>query len=574
MKTVKSNPSPKENPTRRKLLRPKNFKIADKDTLKKILTPLKHPEPEFDAEDYAFLEENDDSKTIQCTEPNCNARFSNKASLAQHKTKHRDRKKKCTFCGRIFITLEEMTQHVLEFHPDLELDPGANPFQCKKCRKISRDSIALWRHIRETHRNQSYPCPHCKFPFTRPENLKDHLLRKHLSEEEEIPTFHCKLCDKVYTRLPTLRKHIREAHREKGPPQTFRCVICNTIYVSRGSYKVHMSRHARPKFLPCDICNSEFRCEAHLRRHKASQGHKLQAAKKAKMDAKKGRRHKSGMEASTKHNIENGGDETSLMMKLSKEELIHMCSIKSAKIVLWRIDHKIAKKSIARMDKLGASRLRKEQEANSQESEEERDLTCVYCQKDFQSLKLLETHEAKCYDQIRTKQVHPCPHCPKKFDKKYKLNLHSVVHTNERKFQCSFCPSLFKRDNTRQLHEKYAHFGIRYKPAMPRVFKCNFGGCGKQYKRAANLRQHISSHHLKKKFPCKKCGRMYKREDHLRKHLRVDHAKCPIRLECKPCKRTYKDRNTYLQHLERKRHARKLREAQIKKKKGNKNNIA
>ncbi|CAL8143127.1 unnamed protein product [Orchesella dallaii] len=549
-------------PPRRKLIRPPQFTVADENTLKKILSPPSKPVPEFQGTKYIHGMKPGDALIYHCKEPNCEASFTNFTALKLHSNKHLKRTIRCQFCGMIFKEQNDLQQHNDQFHPDIHRNPHSDPLKCKKCGKCSRDKRALWRHVRESHRNEDYKCPHCNFLFTRPENLKDHLRSKHLPEGKQ-QKFICKTCGNIYTYHSSLKSHIRDIHRGRENP--LKCCLCDTVYWTLGSYKGHMRRHTHPKFIRCITCNATFSSLNKLRRHNTSRQHKEKVQKESRV-ARKSTNKETSFKRKLLHKHVTPASNSNLNLT-KNDKLIQLCNKKPLKIILHRVDQHITTKSIANKDhqyqlSLTASSFGKK--------EEDLHLDCVYCEKTFRNLESVNAHEIICYMKYRYAKIHICPICNKEFDKAYKLEKHSPVHSNDRPYRCTYCDKPFKSTSTLIQHEKSLHFGIKYKPAVSRVYGCNYAGCNKKYKADKTLHMHIASCHLGIRFNCEKCGRVYRRKDQLRKHLRIDHAECPTRLGCQPCGRTYKDRLTYLAHLERPRHHRKVLECEKKVNKGKK----
>ncbi len=192
---------------------------------------------------------------------------------------------------------------------------------------------------------------------------------------------------------------------------------------------------------------------------------------------------------------------------------------------------------------------------------------CIYCDKTLPDLEAVKSHESSCSMNIRNKKLVVCAICDKEFDKPYKLMLHARKHKNDRPFQCSHCDVTFKSGSAKKLHEKNLHFGIRH-PIKKKVYKCDNEGCGRDFKNITSLKTHIDAVHLGLRYPCEECNKVFRRDDSLKKHLENWHSKCLVRLECKHCKRTYRNKTTYLAHLLKPRHLRKVKQFEKRFQKG------
>lgn len=81
-----------------------------------------------------------------------------------------------------------------------------------------------------------------------------------------------------------------------------------------------------------------------------------------------------------------------------------------------------------------------------------------------------------------------CEVCSKVFRKKFNLKSHMVIHSDERKFRCSYCDLSFARDSDRQRHEM-----IHEEPGFSCGGELPDGqrwGCGQKFVRADTLRNH------------------------------------------------------------------------------------
>lgn len=522
---------------RRAWIRPAKYKIADKATLEQILNPPPKPPPEFQGSEYVSGIKQETNVLYACSEPNCTAKFTTPISLTLHFNKHLNRNLRCSFCKLLFKTEEDLSHHKTTFHPDLDKNPDANPLQCQKCKRICRNTRALWRHVRETHNNKTYPCPHCDFPFKYPENLKEHLRVKHADlGYQPAETFPCQYCPRTFVYKNSLQSHVRSNHREL---KTFRCVICDTVYTNVVVYKHHMKEHCQPKYIRCELCNVTFSCNNHLRRHMESNRHKLAA--------------KSFKQKTPNAKLPKIVDVKSVINpNLTSHELIELCLKTQVRVSLHRVDQRIMNMSVAKKFR----RMPKLQNTESRDDSAEETYSCMYCEAPFSNVSAVATHEKICLMRMRSRKLCMCPTCDKEFDYAYKLKEHCRLHTEERPFPCSYWPVKFKTKVTKAQHERVVHFGI-LPPSynlQGQKFPCKEAGCGKVYSRPEVLRRHRIAVHVGTRFPCEKCGRVYKEKKSYRKHIIRDHAECPIRLKCKPCKRTYKDKKTYLDHLARKRH--------------------
>ena len=55
---------------------------------------------------------------------------------------------------------------------------------------------------------------------------------------------------------------------------------------------------------------------------------------------------------------------------------------------------------------------------------------------------------------------HGCTICSRKFDSRYKLQRHTLTHTGERPFRCSYCNCSFSQNGNLNRHIKTLHKDI------------------------------------------------------------------------------------------------------------------
>uniref|UniRef100_A0AAV2LND6 C2H2-type domain-containing protein n=1 Tax=Knipowitschia caucasica TaxID=637954 RepID=A0AAV2LND6_KNICA len=217
--------------------------------------------------------------------------------------------------------------------------------------------------------------------------------------------------------------------------------------------------------------------------------------------------------------------------------------------------------------------------------EEEPDLTCHKCGKEFTDNKKLRIHDRihrkpnickycgrvflKPSHLIRHERVHTgekpfqCQECGKSFHLSYLLKSHQNSHSGERPYVCEVCGKGFSSAQTRSSHKKYVHA----KPEERSV--CTI--CGKVYRSDSGLRTHMLRHTsdiitgteinptadkdvaedaaLKpapKIFACIKCGKTFSAFLKLRLHLRV-HTGRRVH-PCRDCPRVFLSPSLLKQH--------------------------
>ncbi|XP_030768347.1 zinc finger protein 311-like [Sitophilus oryzae] len=135
-----------------------------------------------------------------------------------------------------------------------------------------------------------------------------------------------------------------------------------------------------------------------------------------------------------------------------------------------------------------------------------------------------------------------CDLCDKKFKYNYSLKLHSVVHTGEKLYKCTYCDEKFKSTPMRIEHEKITHTG----GITP--YKCEI--CHKFFNKKYNLTLHIRTHTRENPVACPDCPKRFRNRSALSAHVQVNHSE--KKYQCEMC--GYKASTMYVLKRHIKRH--------------------
>ena len=108
-----------------------------------------------------------------------------------------------------------------------------------------------------------------------------------------------------------------------------------------------------------------------------------------------------------------------------------------------------------------------------------------------------------------------CPHCNKRFARKWNLKEHIRVHTRETPFVCDICDKGFTQQHCLKEHKRI-HTGEK-------PFKCHL--CPKRFAAKGNLSAHKRIHTGEKPHQCKICLKKFTQKGTLNRHMRTIHLK-------------------------------------------------
>lgn len=125
----------------------------------------------------------------------CQKKLLTKSSLYCHKKIHIGKRDfACEHCGRTFIFLYELKNHIRLMHSDVK------PFCCSKCNKLFKSSALLRVHQQVHTDDRKHACDACGKKFHRKETL-----RRHASVHTGVLAFPCESCPKRFRTKQLLR---------------------------------------------------------------------------------------------------------------------------------------------------------------------------------------------------------------------------------------------------------------------------------------------------------------------------------------------------------------------------------
>ncbi|CAG2257261.1 KRAB [Mytilus edulis] len=141
-----------------------------------------------------------------------------------------------------------------------------------------------------------------------------------------------------------------------------------------------------------------------------------------------------------------------------------------------------------------------------------------------------------------------CDTCGSVFTTKAQLSRHEEVHLTEKEVPCPLCNKKFKTERYVKMHVYNTH-KKRYGKALSAQTEpgiCDI--CGKWFRFKCNAVRHREIHFEEKKFDCSICQMKFRHSSSLKRHMMSHQQKSDNMYVCEQCGRSFKMRQTLLQH--------------------------
>nr|XP_015834137.1 PREDICTED: zinc finger protein OZF isoform X22 [Tribolium castaneum] len=235
----------------------------------------------------------------------CFKQFPTLLKLQKHKSRHRERKRKCPLCEKMFILQSEVKAHISLQHIQEKI------FSCDSCNYRTHTSTLLHAHITRMHtKDFQFKCDTCNKGFFYRKTLNTHIefyhkgmrlvcefctrefknnkqmnihVRKHYDPDHVVTKFPCPECSKVLSDKYSLKKHVEMIHRGEGGQYV--CDICGKRLMTNSSWNNHKRIHAGEKNFVCTECGKAFTTgqafKVHIRVHTKEKPYKCTECDKA-----------------------------------------------------------------------------------------------------------------------------------------------------------------------------------------------------------------------------------------------------------------------------------------------------
>lgn len=364
--------------------------------------------------------------------------------------------------------------------------------------QLDSDQLSICENSRPLN---TFMCEICGKLFTSKQKLQCHL-RIHTGEKP----FKCGSCEASFRYLRA-KKHHEESHSDEPKPQTIRCEICGKKFLRATYLAEHLKTHSGVKPWRCDSCPKSFLSSSMLDRHARSHIRKELKEKAFQLSV--------------------NGRPT--MIRLRTEITVQRHLSTDAKSGAIAIESEEKRENTSAGD--GICDPPESRDQTGKECDGVDKAGGRICFSNIGAAREISAKRVEIKSSEDTKLVRwECGVCGKTYCSKRTLFQHSLVHSGEKKFQCSKCDAVFARRDVLKGHERSRH------GEGPQDFQCNI--CDKTLKTRGGLKKHMAKHLGNAPYACKKCPSLFSDNRALMLHA-ATHSE-ERNFLCEECPATFK----------------------------------
>ena len=379
--------------------------------------------------------------------------------------------------------------------------------------------------------SSSLKCSVCDKEFQDTQKLRQHFEASHSKD-----SLRCKDCGQIFLTTRNMQMHKVRVHNKRMP---FRCGVCGVRFENRTSVVQHLSTHNASEYIfRCDTCGKRFGNEEKLRKHEEKHQdmwHKCKECYKSfgsevtlayhmeQVHKKQHNRHEN--EAAVNNGAPAQASQNEDLQPQNQVAIVHEGEANSAGEMVTVGD----------------------------------DLTCEFCNVQFNNSKDLEEHIKDCSLGKTMKKMFRCAVCQTFFALQSQLvNHYNAMHHSRDGYMCSKCPRKFRLWSRLKLHIKAFH-QTKKSTALKNV--CSV--CSEKFMSRNKLEDHLRQVHqiqpfqskVGRVYTCKECKKRFTNLSSLMVHRRGVHSLNILESpstqtwKCQYCNIERLTKKTYIAHL-------------------------
>lgn len=320
------------------------------------------------------------------------------------------------------------------------------------------------------------------------------------SNDELEETLKCDKCDSEFKSNAHFKKHQVAKHGE-----LYDCLKCDEKFKLRNDLLIHQSKIHNIEKYRCKICSRRYRYRVSLNRHIKKYHKELCSSNETDVEE----------------------------VEIKEEPKLFKCKICdsafSTEILLQT--HDVSEHNGVYECKLCDKRFTGRQYIARHNTIVHGDemYQCSVCNKKYKYKKFLKRHMEKNHGSNPENQFQ-CSVCPKQFSTLARFNFHTRNHFLPKIHQCDICSKMFKTETNLRTH-KTSHLTFEERSTAKSIKKYLCPICGKILFSPSGRDVHIRTHNEEKQFKCNICSWAFKEKSQLETHMSKHSEERPFKCE-------------------------------------------